>query len=132
MSNCHSKYSTRNDDELSVFLGLIDDFVKKHPILLHRRNSAPIYPLNYFFSKPYNFYGQKMLNIRKNLENRYVTIRSYDKESVRRRVRRKIKLIRAFYENHKEELKEKAREYRKKQVINQVKKNVENMLVDII
>ncbi len=92
MSNCHSKYSTRNN-ELSFFLGLIDDFVKTRPILLHRRGSAPVYPLNYFFSKPYNFYGQKMLNIRKNLENRYVTIRSYDKESVRRRVRRKIKLI---------------------------------------
>ena len=93
MSNCHSKYSTRNDDELSFFLGLIDDFVKTRPILLHRRNLPPIYPLNYFFSKPYNFYGHKMLKIRKKLEHRYVTISSYDKESVRRRVRRKIKLI---------------------------------------
>ena len=88
MSNCHSKYSNRNNidsDDLYFFLGLINDFSKKRANLLQRQSSPLIYPLKYLFSKQYN--------LQKKIRNSYVSTRSYDRDSVRRRVRRKIKLI---------------------------------------
>mgnify|MGYP003989750633 FL=1 len=97
MSNCHSKYSNRNNiecDNLSFFLGIIDDFSKKRTNLLRRRSSPLIYPLNYLFSKSYKFYGLKTSNLNKKIKNNYVSTLAYDRDSVRRRVRHKIKLIR--------------------------------------
>lgn len=98
MSNCHSKYSKTNnidsDDDISFYLGLIDEFSKKLTKTEYRLHSPLVYPLNYFFSKPYNFYKRKMSKLRKNIRNDYISTRSYDRESVKRRVRRRIKIIR--------------------------------------
>ena len=97
MSNCHSKYlkiNTVDSDCVSFFLGLIDEFSKKRANIMYRTRSPLIYPLNYVFSKPYNFYGKKISRLQKNIRNNYVSTRSYDKDSVKRRVRRRIKIIR--------------------------------------
>lgn len=92
MSNCHSKYS--NSDEACFFLRLIDQFSKKRTNTIYGSYIPLVYPLNYFFSKPYNFYERKMSKLRKNIRNNYISTRSYDRESVKRRVRRRIKIIR--------------------------------------
>lgn len=92
MSNCHSKYlkiDTVDSDYTSFLLELINKFSKKHTNM--------VYPLNYFFSKPYNFYGKKISHLQKNIRNKYISTistRSCDRDSVKRRVRRRINIIR--------------------------------------
>jgi hypothetical protein len=76
MSNCHSKYSNTNyvdSDDISFYLRLIDEFSKKNTKTEYRLRSPLIYPLNYLYP---------------------LSIRSYDRESVKKRVRRRIKIIR--------------------------------------
>lgn len=100
MSNCHSKYlkiNTIDDDYASFFLGLIDEFSKKRENIIYRLRNPLIYPLNNIFSKPYNFNGRKISNLQKKIRSNYISTistRSYDRDSVKIRVRRRIKLIR--------------------------------------
>lgn len=103
MSNCHSKYlkiNTVDGDYASFFLGLIDEFSKKRANIIYRLRNPLIYPLNNIFSKSYNFYGRKISDLQKKIRNNYISTistrstRSCDRDSIKRRVRRRIKLIR--------------------------------------
>jgi len=86
MSNCHSKYLKIN--MIDSDCALIDEFSKKCTNLMYRLRYSQVCPLKRVC------YGRKISNLQKIMRNYYISTRSYDRDSVKRRVRRRINIIR--------------------------------------